>query len=83
MNEGTCEGDQRELTFGEKAVGLKFNPGGDPTVSKVKKLYAEIIDICNNPNSRVDSFEKDLHREAVMSAVTAQMAAVKLITWNS
>ena len=39
----------RGTTFGEKAVGLTFNPGGDPLVDKVKRLYAEIIDLCNDP----------------------------------
>ena len=39
--------EQRELTFGEKAVGLTFNPGGNPDVDKVKTLYAEIIDEIN------------------------------------
>ena len=31
---GTAE---RELTFGEKAVGLTFNPSGDPTVKRLKR----------------------------------------------
>ena len=44
MNEeetGTMQ--ERKLTFGEKAVGLTFNPSRDVNVNKVKKLYAEII----------------------------------------
>ena len=51
MTEGneikTEEQDKRELTFGEKAVGLTFNPGGNPNVDIIKRLYAEIIDELN------------------------------------
>jgi hypothetical protein len=41
------EDTQRELTYDEKAVGLTFNSSNDENVDKVKKLYAEIIDLCN------------------------------------
>lgn len=34
------------MTYGEKAVGLSFNPSGDKNVERIKKLYAEIIDFC-------------------------------------
>ena len=40
--------EDRELTFGEKAVGLTFNPGGDEKVTRVKEYYANIIDLLNN-----------------------------------
>ena len=33
---------QRELTFGERAVGLTFNPSGDEKVNKAKKLILPI-----------------------------------------
>ena len=36
--------NEREQTYGEKAVGLSFNPSGMGDVDKLKKLYAEIID---------------------------------------
>jgi hypothetical protein len=32
---------EKELSYGEKAVGLTFNPSGDEKVQKVKELYAE------------------------------------------
>lgn len=74
----------RELTFGEKAVGLTFNPSGDKRVNKIKKLYAEIIDDCRDGiGDRVFSeFECKLQDEAIMKAVAGQMASVKLITWK-
>jgi len=32
------------LTFGQKAVGVSFNPSQNETVAKVKQQYADIID---------------------------------------
>lgn len=77
-------GTARNLTFGEKIVGLEFNPSGDDRVNKIKGLYAEIIDCCNDIEKKEDlsEFEKDLHKSAIMSAVVAQMSAIKLITWK-
>lgn len=37
--------ENKELTYGEKAVGLTFNPSNYPTVQKIKECYAEIIDM--------------------------------------
>ena len=36
-----------ELTFGEKAVGLTFNPSNNEDVQELKELYAKIIDKLN------------------------------------
>jgi hypothetical protein len=76
----------REMTFGEKAVGLTFNPSGDKKVQEVKELYAKIIDITLESAYRVDeenSKEKQaLATEAVRQAQTAQMWAVKAITYQ-
>jgi hypothetical protein len=33
--------NERPQTYGEKAVGLTFNPSGMGDVDKLKKLYAE------------------------------------------
>jgi hypothetical protein len=35
---------ERELTYGEKAVGLSFNPSGDPAVHRCKVEFAAVID---------------------------------------
>lgn len=72
----------RELTFGEKAVGLTFNPSGDEKVNEVKKLYAAIIDLCNEIRNDERSEKAALLTIAIRSAQTAQMAAVKGITWK-
>lgn len=72
------------LTYGEKAVGLTFNPSGDPTVQRIKELYAEIIDLIDAARAAVGPGEKDrLLFVAITEAQTAQMWAVKGITWKS
>lgn len=76
-------GALREMTYGEKAVGLTFNPSNDETVDKVKKLYAEIIDICSNLRTEAGQGEKGrLLSVAITEAQTAQMWAVKGVTYK-
>jgi len=73
--------DSRALTFGEKAVGLTFNPSGDQTVRELKEAYAKVIDILNNMRS--DRSEKArLASIAITEAQGAQMWAVKAATWR-
>lgn len=73
---------QREPTFGEKAVGFSFNPSGDPTVQKLKELYAQIIDICNDAQKVNPSEQTRLFKIAITEAQGAQMWAVKAATWK-
>ncbi len=74
---------ERELTYGEKAVGLTFNPSGDEKVLKVKELYAQIIDLCNDLRTEAGQGEKDrLLSVAITEAQSAQMWAVKGITYQ-
>lgn len=79
MDQATNE-EQRELTFGEDAVGLGFNPSGDPTVTKIKQLYAEIIDILNEDRGQNRDERARLASVAITEATGAQMWAVKAIT---
>lgn len=73
----------RELTFGEKAVGLTFNPSNDPLVQGVKEQFAAIIDQLNNLRNETESGDKKrMYSEAITNAQTAQMWAVKAITWG-
>lgn len=75
----------RELSYGEKAVGLTFNPSNNPKVQEIKELYAKIIDIVINNAYPVDGImTKEMQRlsdEAIRQAQTAQMWAVKAITY--
>lgn len=73
----------RELTFGEKAVGITFNPGGDSMVHSIKLAYAGVIDTLHNIRTGTESQEvKRLCSVAITEAQTAQMWAVKAITWK-
>lgn len=76
--------ENKTLTYGEKAVGLTFNPSNDPKVQEVKELYAKIIDLiatCGADKS--DIFGGFINEEAISSAMTAQMWAVKAITYKN
>lgn len=79
--------DQQEVlppqTFGQKAVGLSFNPSNDNEVDKCKRLYAAVIDQLNNLRNSTSSGEvKRLTSAAITEAQGAQMWAVKAITWK-
>ena len=74
----------RELSFGEKAVGLSFNPGGNSDVLACKQEFAMTIDRMNNLRDRTDDLEvKRMASIAITELQTAQMWAVKAITWQS
>lgn len=73
----------RELTFGEKAVGLTFNPSGDPQVHECKKEFAAVIDRLHTLRTNAGMGEKSrLLSVAITEVQGAQMWAVKGITWN-
>lgn len=72
----------RSLTYGERAVGLSFNPGNDIKVQEVKELYAKIIDLCNNSITPDSGEQTRLFKIAITEAQSAQMWAVKAITWR-
>lgn len=74
----------RELSFGEKAVGLGFNPGANPEVHACKAGFAVEIDRMNK--LRTESADPDVWRMAdfaIITLQTAQMWAVKAITWRT
>lgn len=74
---------ETELTFGQRAVGLRFNPSNDDQVGKVKQMYADIIEELNTLRSTTE--EPEVKRQcsvAITETQTAQMWAVKAITWK-
>ena len=76
-------GVQREQTFGEKAVGLSFNPSGDDAVAQCKQEFAAVIDRMNELRNASDNADvKRMASVAITEAQTAQMWAVKAITWR-
>jgi hypothetical protein len=70
------------MTYGERAVGLSFNPSGDPDVERIKKLYAEVIDFCNDARASSSGEKARLFSVAITDAQAAQMWVVKAITWK-
>lgn len=73
----------RELTFGEKAVGLTFNPGNNPVVDDLKACYAQVIDRAQALRNGSDDPEvKRMASVAITEAQTSQMWAVKAATWK-
>lgn len=73
----------RELTFGEKAVGLTFNPSNNEHVQLIKEKFAAVIDCLNDyRNATEDSEVKRQFSVAITEAQTAQMWAVKAATWS-
>lgn len=77
------KGVAAEPTFGEKAVGLAFNPSGDDVVTACKRKFAAVIDQMNDlRNSSVDPEVKRMASIAITEAQAAQMWAVKALTWK-
>lgn len=75
--------DEFILSYGQKAVGLTFNPSNNENVDRCKHLFAEIIDLMNAVRVQSDSPEvKRMASVAITEAQTAQMWAVKAITWS-
>lgn len=81
--QGDTPGVNRELTFGEKAVGLSFNPSNNVVVQNIKEKYAAIIDGLNvEREASTDNEVKRLYSVAITEAQGSQMWAVKAATWN-
>lgn len=72
---------QRQLTRGEKRVGVSFNPSRDQAVDNIKKAVAEQIDYClNNADDATDGEVKRVWNQAATAFEDAAVYAVKAIT---
>ena len=84
------ENSERPQTFGEKAVGITFNPSGSDEVHEAKMLAAKQIDLLEKVHNKVTDDGKAmsswvrnvLRTQAFNLLVSAQMALVKYITWK-
>lgn len=76
--------EDRVLSFGEKAVGLSFNPSGDHLVVEIKRYFAGTIDVLQREriNPLATDEQKRMYSIAITEAQTAQMWAVKAATWK-
>ena len=80
----TENGSGPAQTYGQKAVGLSFNPSKDSSVDRFKQFYAHIIDDLNALRMGSEDPEvKRLCSVAITEAQSAQMWAVKAVTWKS
>lgn len=72
-----------ELTFGQKAVGLTFNPSNDDKVATCKQKFADLIDEMNNLRNETTNGEvKRMCSVAITEMQTSQMWVVKALTWK-
>jgi hypothetical protein len=82
---GRAEQERKELveSYGGKAVGLSFNPSNLVAVDVIKTQYAGIInDLDKTRSDATDGEVKRLCSIAITEAQTAQMWAVKALTWK-
>lgn len=86
QQKANTESAKRNLTRGEKSVGLTFNPSGDPRVNEVKQHCADMIDLLNGVHDSREvspSWEVSVFRtEAFNKIIAAQMALVKYLTYR-
>jgi hypothetical protein len=74
---------EKILSFGERACGVSFNPGGNDTVATIKSAYAAVVDGLNfHREQATDPEVKRMLSIAITETQTAQMWAVKAVTWN-
>lgn len=71
----------KELTGGQKAVGLNFNPSNNDNVNVVKRKCADMIDMLD-AQVFANDLGKDINREAKLAVLRAQMMVVKSITFE-
>lgn len=75
----------RELTFGERLVGITFNPSGDAKVQRAKELCSELADLISNDylSKESSALHSVLFNHAVGEILNAQMNVVKVLTFKN
>lgn len=75
--------ENKPLTYGQQAVGIKFNPSACSDVEEMKQMFADLIDKMDYLRAESNSEEqKRLCSIAITEIQTAQMWAVKARTWQ-
>lgn len=71
-----------ELTFGEKLVGLDFNPSGNPEVSEAKRACAKLADMIYDKHKGQEASDlyDQIYHHTIGEILNAQMNVVKLLT---
>ena len=76
--------DNQILTFGQKAVGVSFNPSKNPDVDRIKQVFANAIDQMDAFRKKSESAEAKRYASiAITDAESACMRAVKALTWEA
>jgi hypothetical protein len=75
---------EKELSYGEKAVGITFNPSNNGDVDRCKIQFANLINQMDTLRKKesASSEQKRLASVAITEMQTAQMWAVKALTWK-
>lgn len=78
----TMPSGQRVLTFGEKLVGITFNPSNDGDVNDIKTKMAELANLIHDRASSQETSELSnlIYEGAIQRLLDAQMWAVKYVT---
>lgn len=75
--------EDKELSFGQKAVGLRFNPSSDIPTQQIKERAAALIDTLNDyRNATQDPEVKRMLSLAITEVQAGQMWGVKAVTWG-
>jgi len=76
------QSQEMQLSFGEKLVGLNFNPSKNLRVQRAKEICAELANIVNDDSIRGNDWElhQTLSNHTLGEILNAQMNVVKLIT---
>lgn len=70
------------LSFGQRLVGLNFNPSNDSNVDVAKRLCAELADLvyADYKNNESTELKNELFHHTIGEILNAQMNVVKLLT---
>ncbi len=71
-------------TFGEKLVGLKFNPSNDDKVGNIKRTFADLADMVMSNQQTPEGVDPYLFNlvkgDCLRKILDTQMILVKLVT---
>lgn len=80
------EDQPRELTFGEVLIGTEFSQDPTDSVHIVKMLAADmanhVVTVSNPEGAELSPLKSDLLRSAIAQLSAAQMACVKVMTFQ-
>lgn len=71
-----------EPTYGEKLMGVSFNPSNNPEVDLIKRTCASLADLFNDAKFNSTGEKAKFYEYAIQHLMNAQMMAVKAATWS-